>query len=236
VACGNERAAGDGSGRTTVFAAASLTEAFGEIGDAFSAANPDAEVTFNFAASSELATQILQGAPADVYASADPDNMVKLIDAGDTAGEPQVFTTNRSEIVVEPGNPLGISGVADLSDPDLIVVTCAPEVPCGSYAADVFDRAGVEVTPDSYEANVKAVVTKVELGEADAGIAYTTDVIAAGEAVDGVRIPAGLDVVAEYPITVTASAPNPAGGRAFVEFVLGTTGQSILADHGFTSP
>jgi molybdate transport system substrate-binding protein len=137
---------------------------------------------------------------------------------------------------VAPGNPLGIDGVADLADPDLIVVTCAPEVPCGAYATRIFDAAGVDVTPDSFEANVKAVVTTVVLGEADAGIAYTSDVAAAGGDVEGVEIPDALDVVAEYPLVVTSGAADPVGGGEFVDFVLGDVGQGILARHGFLAP
>jgi molybdate transport system substrate-binding protein len=227
---------GSVSGRVVVFAAASLTEAFTEIGEAFEAAHPDVSITFNFAASSELVAQIVEGAPADAYASADLSNMAKLTDAGANAGEPVVFAGNRSEIVVAPGNPLGIDGVADLADPDLVVVTCAPEVPCGSYASQIFDLAGVEVTPDSYEENVKAVVTKVRLGEADAGIAYATDVAAAGGDADGVPIPTDVNVVAEYPIAVTTEATNPDGGQAFVDFVLSDTGRQILTGFGFSSP
>ncbi|MEX1105066.1 MAG: molybdate ABC transporter substrate-binding protein, partial [Ilumatobacteraceae bacterium] len=169
------------SGAVTVFAAASLTAAFTEIGDAFMVENPDATVTFSFAASSELVTQIGEGAPADVFASADSSNMTKLIDAGNNRSEPVVFATNLAEIIVGPGNPTGITGVADLANPDLIVVMCAPEVPCGKYASKVFEQAGMTVTPKSLEENVKAVVTKVTLGEADAGIVYLTDVTAAGD-------------------------------------------------------
>jgi molybdate transport system substrate-binding protein len=223
-------------GQVVVFAAASLTEAFTELGAAFEAEHPGTDVVLGFAASSELVTQLLEGAPADVYASADRTNMARLTDAGGARDEPVVFATNRSAIVVAPGNPLGISGVADLTDPDLIVVTCAPQVPCGSYATRIFASAGVDVVPDSYEENVKAVVTKVALGEADAGIAYVTDVRAAGATVAGVEIPAEDNVLAEYPMVLTADAPNPAGGRAFVELVLGPTGQAILAGDGFTSP
>lgn len=224
------------SDEVVVFAAASLTEAFTELGDAFVEAHPDASVTFNFAASSELAAQIVEGAPADVYASADLASMARLTDADAVVGEPAVFASNRSEIVVEAGNPLGIDGVADLADDDLLVVICAPQVPCGEYAARIFDNAGVTVTPASYEENVKAVVTKVSLGEADAGIAYTTDVAAAGAAVAGVEIPAELNVVAEYPIVLTAESTNPDGGRAFIDLVLGDDGRAILSRSGFSSP
>lgn len=220
----------------TVFAASSLTAAFTEIGEAFTAEHPDLDVTFNFAASSELATQIMQGAPADVFASADLDNMTKLTDAGDNGSEPVVFTTNLATIIVAPGNPEGITGVADLADEDLVVVQCAPEVPCGAYAARIFENAGVTVTPKSLEENVKAVVTKVTLGEADAGIVYATDVIAAGDDAEGVEVPADVNVVAEYPIALTAEAPDAEGGRAFIEFVIGEQGQAILESYGFVAP
>ncbi|MFP5488031.1 MAG: molybdate ABC transporter substrate-binding protein [Acidimicrobiia bacterium] len=215
------------SGEIVVFAAASLTEAF-------TVEHPSASVTFNFAASSELVAQIVEGVPADVFASADPANMDRLAEAGAAADEPVVVATNRSQIIVAPGNPLGITGVADLTDDELVLVTCAPQVPCGSYAAQIFENAGVAPTSDSYEESVKAVVTKVVLGEADAGIAYATDVIAAGDDADGVEIPAAVNVVAEYPIAPTTESTNPIGGQAFVEFVLGAAGQVILAEHGFS--
>ena len=220
----------------TVFAAASLTDAFTEIGDAFMVDHPDASVTFNFASSSDLVVQINEGAPADVYASADQTNMAKLIDAGNNGGEPALFATNSLEIIVEKGNPKAITGVADLANPDLIVVTCAPEVPIGKYSAEVFAKAGVTVTPASYEENVKGVVNKVTLGEADAGVVYKTDVAAAGDQAEGVGIPTDLNVIAEYPLVVTREAPNAGAGQAFVDFVVGEEGQSILASYGFTSP
>ena len=235
--CGNDRPSSTtAGGDTTVFAAASLTDAFTELGEAFIAANPDARVTFNFAASSELVTQIDEGAPADVFASADWNNMTKLTDAGSTAGQPVVFTTNLAEIVVEPGNPRGITGVADLAHEDLLVISCAPEVPCGRYAQQILDNAGVSVTFRSLEENVRAVVSKVTLGEADAGIVYVTDVINAGDAAGGVEIPGELNVVAEYPIAVTQESPDPEAARAFVEFVLSAEGQAILESYGFVSP
>jgi molybdate transport system substrate-binding protein len=224
------------SGDLTVFAAASLTDAFTEIGDAFMVDHPDAHVTFNFASSSHLVVQINEGAPADVYASADQTNMAKLTDAGNNGGEPALFATNSLEIIVEKGNPKAITGVADLADPDLIVVTCAPEVPIGKYSADVFAKAGVTVTPASYEEDVKGVVNKVALGEADAGVVYKTDVTAAGDEAEGVDIPTDLNVVAEYPLVVTKDAPNAEAGQVFVDFVVGEEGQSILASYGFTSP
>lgn len=243
VSCGEDDGSDRGAaepasaaGEVVVFAAASLTEAFTAVGDAFTAAEPGVDVTFSFAASSELVAQILEGAPADVFASADVSNMTKLTDAGANAGAPVTFATNRAAIIVAPGNPLGITGVGDLEDDELILLTCAPEVPCGSYATKVFDRADVRVTPDSYEENVRAVVAKVVLGEADAGIVYATDVMAADDDADGVAIPTELNVLAEYPMAVTAEARNPGGGRAFVDFVLSDAGQAILAEYGFGSP
>ncbi len=223
-------------GTVTVFAAASLTAAFEDLGAAFAEANPDADVVFNFAASSELVTQIGEGAPADLFASADLNSMSKLTDAGDHATDPVIFTTNRLEIIVAPGNPLGITGVADLANQDLIVVNCAPEVPCGRYANDVFAASGAVVTPKSLEENVKGVVAKVMLGEADAGIVYRTDVIAAGADAAGVEIPVDVNVFAEYPIAVTAEAPNPEGAQAFIDVVLSAEGQAILESYGFVGP
>jgi molybdate transport system substrate-binding protein len=225
------------SGDATVFAASSLTAAFTEIGDAFMSANPDAKVTFNFAASSELVTQINEGgAPADVFASADQNNMTKLTDAGNNGSDPAVFATNLLEIIVEPGNPKGITGVSDLANDDLIIVVCDTEVPCGKYAQQVFDNAGVQVTPDSLEQNVKAVVTKVTAGEADAGVVYKTDVTAAGDKADGVEIPADINVLAKYPIAVTKEAPNAKAAQAFIDFVLNEQGQKILDSYGFLPP
>jgi molybdate transport system substrate-binding protein len=224
------------SGTIVVFAASSLTESFDEIGAAFTAQHPDVEVTLNFGSSSELVTQIGQGAPADVFASADQANMAKLAAAGENAGTPTVFATNSLQIIVEAGNPEGITGVADLADPDLIVVNCDPAVPIGKYSAQVLANAGVTVTPKSLEQNVKGIVTKVTSGEADAGIVYRTDVTAAGTKAAGVEIPADINVVAEYPIVVTKAAPNAAGAKAFADFVLSGQGRKILAGHGFTAP
>jgi len=217
----------------TVFAAASLTDAFTELGDAFLLERPGADLTFSFGSSADLARQIVEGAPVDVFASADLTNMAKVVDAGPASSDPRVFATNRAEIVVAPGNPLDITGLDDLTRDDLVVVVCAPEVPCGTYASEVFDNAGVEITPASYEANVKAVVTKVTLGEADAGIVYATDVLAAGNAVSGVEIPSGINVIAEYPVVAVS---DNGVAQAFIDFVTGAGGQRILASNGFGAP
>ena len=208
-------------GDITVFAAASLTESFTEVGDAFTAANPDATATFSFDASSALVQQITEGAPADVFASADTANMTKLTDAGLNGSEPEIFATNLLTIIVAPGNPLGITGVADLANPAIKTVICAPEVPCGNYANQIFTAAGVTVTPVSLEQNVRGVVTKVTAGEADAGIVYVTDVIAAGDAADMVEIPDDINVVAEYPIATVAASQNQEVGEAFIDFLTG---------------
>ena len=223
-------------GEVTVFAAASLTDAYTEIGEAFTAAHPGATVTFNFASSSELAAQLVEGAPADVYASADATNMARITAAGAALGEPQVFATNRLEIIVEPGNPKGITGLGDLARPDLVYVTCAPEVPIGAYAAQALRAAGVAAKPASFEDNVKGVVTKVMLGEADAGIVYATDVRAAGAAAQGIAIPEALNVVASYPVVVAQDSPNRRGAPAFVQLVLSADGRAILSGHGFGPP
>jgi molybdate transport system substrate-binding protein len=223
-------------GDITVFAATSLTESFTEVGEAFSAANPDSSATFVFDASSTLVQQIAEGAPADVFASADTTNMDKLTDAGLNASEPVVFATNLLTIIVAAGNPLGITGVVDLADTDIKTVVCDPEVPCGNYANQIFTAAGVTVTPVSLEQNVRGVVTKVTSGEADAGIVYVTDVIAAGDAAGRVDIPEDINVVAQYPIASVAESGSPAVDEAFIDFLLGDEGQAILADHGFGAP
>ena len=231
------RAASTVTGTVNVFAAASLKEAFTEAAAAFEKANPDAHVVLNFGSSSALAQQISEKAPADVFASADQANMQKVVDAGGIAGTPQVFATNSLEIIVAPGNPLGITGVADLSKSGLIYVTCGPDVPIGKYATQVFQKAGVTApTPSSLEADVKAVVTKVTSGEADAGIVYATDVKAAGSKAEGVAIPTDVNVVATYPLGVTTEAANPEGAAAWAAFITGSEGQAILASYGFGAP
>ena len=221
------------SGDIVVFAASSLTEAFTEIGEAFTAEHPDANVTFNFGGSGDLVTQLTEGAPADVFVSADDSNMTKLTDAGENATVPVIVAKNTFEIIVEPDNPRGITGVADLTNPDLIVVLCADTVPCGKGALKILDNAGVSVTAKSLEEKVKGVVTKVAAGEADAGIVFVTDVISAGDTAEGIEIPADINVISNYPIVVTKQAPNPEAAQAFLDFVASDAGQSILATYGF---
>jgi molybdate transport system substrate-binding protein len=223
------------SGTLTVFAASSLNAAFTTIGAGFEKRHPGTMVKFNFAASSSMAAQIQQGALGDVFASADQPNMQKLIQAGLTAESPIVFARNDLEIVVGKGNPKHVKALADLARSGLVVVLCAPAVPCGHYAAQALQKAGVSVKPASQEADVKSVLSKVALGEADAGLVYVTDVKAAGAAVEGVAIPSVLNVVAEYPIVILKDSQNRALARAFVSYVL-ADGRQTLARYGFTNP
>jgi molybdate transport system substrate-binding protein len=217
-----------------IFAASSLTGAFEEIGELFEEEHPNARVRFNFLASSDLAAQIEQGAPAHVFASADDTNMQRVVDAGVADGDPQVFARNKLEIIVPADNPGDVSALEDLARQDLIISLCNEECPAGRYALEIFDSAGIDVEADSLESEVKAVVTRVALGEADAGIAYVTDTKAAGGDVRGIAIPDDMNVTATYPIVALRDAPTAAG--EFVDFVLGDNGQSVLAKFGFLDP
>lgn len=223
-------------GEITVFAAASLTDSFKAVGEAFMKKNPGVKVTFSFDASSALVTQITQGAPADLFASADTANMDKLTAAGLNGDAPVTFATNLLQIITAPGNPKGITGLADLAAPDLKVVLCDATVPCGKYAKQSLDAAEVAVTPVSLEQNVKAVVTKVTAGEADAGIVYATDAKAAGAKAAGVEIPKDQNVVATYPIASTKTSKLTDVDEAFIAFLTGAEGQAVLASFGFGRP
>jgi molybdate transport system substrate-binding protein len=220
------------SGSITVFAASSLTAAFGTIGADFQKAYPGTVIHFAFAGSSTLAAQVQQGAIGDVFASADQSNMQRLVNAGLTAGSPSIFARNKLQIVVPAGNPGHVTALADLGRSGLVVVLCAPAVPCGHYAAQALQKARVTVKPASEEADVKAVVTKVALGEADAGIVYATDVKAAGPKVHGVEIPDALNVIADYPIVVLKDSQNVALARAFIGYIH-ANGPRTLARYGF---
>lgn len=235
VACGNDSAS-PSSGAIVVFAASSLTEPFTAIGEAFAAEYPGRHVTFNFAGSGELVAQITQGAPADVFSSADDSNMAKLVDAGGNESDPVAIAKNTFQIIVEPGNPKGIADLADLADSGLIVVLCADTVPCGKGATIVLQNAGVSVTAKSLEDRVKGVVTKVTTGEADAGIVFVTDVLAAGDGAAGVAIPTDVNVISNYPIVVTKAARNSPDAQRFIDFVASDKGQAILASYGFLAP
>jgi molybdate transport system substrate-binding protein len=215
----------------TIFAASSLTDPFEELGRAFEEDNPSVDVKFNFLSSSDLAAQIEQGSPADVFASADVPNMERVTDAGLAQGDSEVFAHNKLEIIVPPDNPADVRGLEDLSQDDLVVSLCNEECPAGRYALEIFDNAGVNIEADSFESEVKAVVTRVSLGEADAGIAYVTDTQAAEGEVVGVAIPDDLNVEATYPIVAFQDSPGAA--QEFVELVLSEEGQSILMEYGF---
>ena len=233
---GAPAASGKPSGQLVVFAATSLTDAFAKIGAQFEKANPGVTVKFNYDGSSTLATQITQGAPADVFASAAPANMSTVTDGGDATGTPQVFTRNTAEIMVEKGNPLHIESVKDLADDKIKVAVCAPEVPCGALAQEVFKNAGVTVKPVSEETNVGGVVTKVTLGEVDAGVVYVTDVKENESKASGVTIPADQNSITDYPIVQVKGAPNVTAAKAFISYVLGPNGQKVLASFGFLPP
>lgn len=222
--------------QVVVSAAASLHLAFREIEAAFEAANPGTDVVLNVAGSSSLRDQILEGAPVDVYASADMFNMNAVADAGLVDGSPQVFATNRMIIAVPTGNPGGVLGIADLAREDLLIGLCAEGVPCGDLARRVLAAAGVNAEIDTNESDVRALVTKIEAAELDAGLVYSSDVEAAGGSLSGIAIDDEDNVVTDYPIGALVGSPNPDGGAAFLQFVLSSSGRSILLDFGFGTP
>jgi molybdate transport system substrate-binding protein len=221
-----------GSGPLTVFAAASLTEAFDATKAALASTAPALDVTYSYAGSQALVQQIIQGAPADVFASADQKTMQTLVEAG-LVTAPRTFARNRLEIVVAPGNPKHVTELRDLARPDLVVVLADPSVPVGSYAQRALTTAGVDVKPKSLELDVKATLAKVTSGEADAAIVYHSDVAAAGPKVAGVAIPAGFNVTATYPIAVLKASRHRRAASAFVAEILSRRGQATLRAHGF---
>jgi molybdate transport system substrate-binding protein len=219
-----------------VFAAASLTDAFTKAGDDFARLAVRVHLTFNFGSSSTLATQIGNGAQADVFASADEANMGKIVDADLVDGAPTVFASNRLEMVVAAGNPKRIAALADLARPDVVLVLAAPTVPAGRYALEVLAKAGVAAKPASQELDVRAVLNKVSLGEADAGIVYVTDVRSAVGRVSGVDISDHYQVIARYPIAVLKDSKNAQLAHRFVDYLLSPAGQDVLAEFGFSKP
>ena len=220
------------SGTVNVFAAASLTGSFTQLGKDFEAAHPGVKVTFNFAGSSALAQQINQGAPADVFASAAPKNMDQVTDKN----TPTTFVKNTLEIAVPQGNPGKITGLKDFADASKKIALCAPQVPCGAAAEKVFKAAGITPKPDSLEQDVKAALTKVSLGEVDAAMVYKTDVLSAKDKVEGIPFPEASEAVNEYPIATLTKAPNPDGAKAFVDYVLSDKGKAVLTAAGFDAP
>lgn len=228
----------DGDDATTlrVFAAASLTDTFTELGERFEAENPGVTVEFSFDGSSTLVTQLQEGAPADVFASADTTTMDQAVDDDLLADNPVDFATNTLEIAVPPGNPADIEDLADLADPDAVVVVCAPAVPCGAASTAVERAAGIDLAPVSEEQNVTDVLNKVASGEADAGLVYVTDIARAGGSVLGVPFAEADRAVNRYPIAALRSSIRAELARAFVDFVTGTVGRDVLADAGFGAP
>jgi len=232
AAPGTTPASSDLEGTVTVFAAASLTDAFGEAADEFMADHQDVTVELNLAASSALREQILAGAPSDVFASANVDNMDQVVEAG-AAEDPAVLARNALEIVVPAGNPAGVDGLDDFGDPELLIGLCAAQVPCGDFGREALANAGVTPAQDTDEPDVRSLLTKVAAGELDAGIVYRSDVLAAGDSVGGIEIPEDVNVVAEYPIATLTESGSPEVADAFVEYLLGDEGQAILASWGF---
>jgi molybdate transport system substrate-binding protein len=233
--CGSSEQPAAG-GKITVFAAASLKKTFTDIGEQFKTENPGASVEFSFAGSSDLATQLTQGAPADVFASADTKNMDKTAQAGLLAGDPVNFASNTLTIAVAPGNPKKIASFKDLTQQGLDVVVCAPQVPCGSATQKVEQATGVTLNPVSEESSVSDVLNKVTTGQADAGIVYVTDAIGAGDKVAAAAFPEAAGVVNTYPIAVLKGSKNPELARKFVDLVTGESGQKVLNAAGFAKP
>jgi molybdate transport system substrate-binding protein len=240
AACADDATGPGESGTTeiTVYAAASLTSTFTEIAEEFETANPGVIVRLNFGGSADLVAQIQEGAPAEVFASADEANMDKL--AASQAQEARAFATNSLQIAVPPGNPADVASFDDLATPGLNLVVCAPQVPCGAAAQRAAREAGVRLAPVSEEQSVTDVLAKVTSGEADAGLVYLTDVRAAGESVEGVETPEAAAVVNTYPITVllssTSSRERQVAAADFVDFVLGPEGRAVLERAGFGPP
>jgi molybdate transport system substrate-binding protein len=223
------------TGAITVFAAASLTGTFTELGKQFEAAHPGDTVKFSFGASSTLATQINSGAPADVFASASTKNMDQVVTPGN-ASNPQNFAKNIMEIAVPPNNPAKVTSVNDLAKSSVKVALCQPLVPCGVVAAEVFKNAKITVKPVTLQPDVKSVLTQVELGNVDAGVVYVTDVQAAGSKVKGVSIPASENATTTYPIAALTHSTEQSIAQAFVAYVLSPTGEQVLKAAGFEQP
>jgi molybdate transport system substrate-binding protein len=236
----SDAGASDGTGaeaRTlTVLAAASLTDSFTALEEKFEADHPGVDVRISFAGSSALVQQITNGAPADVFASADEKNMTKVTDAGLASGTPEVFATNELTIAVPPDNPAGIASFADLAKDGVVVVVCAPQVPCGAATEKVEQATGVTIKPVSEEQDVKSVLNKVQTGEADAGLVYVTDVNSAGDKVKGIAFPESKEAVNSYPITVLQDAPQADLAKEFVDLVTSDAGKAELEKVGFVVP
>ncbi len=241
VACGSKSPSSSPSQPSqsqsiVVFAAASLKPAFTQISQQFKADNPDNGVDFEFAGSSELATQLTQGATADVFASADTAQMDTVAKAGLLAGNPTNFASNTLVIVTAPGNPKKVGSFADLNKPGLSVVICQQPVPCGSATQRIEDNTGVRLNPVSEEPSVTDVLNKVTSGQADAALVYVTDAMSAGDKVTTINFPEAARAVNVYPIAVLNKARLPTLAQKFVALVTSAAGQKILAQSGFAKP
>jgi molybdate transport system substrate-binding protein len=223
------------SGSLNVFAAASLTSAFNAAKTALTTSDPGLSLTFNYAGSNTLVTQIQQGAPADVFASADQKNMDKLVAAG-LVETPVTFAKNKLEIAVGPGNPKHITSLQDLAKPGLTVVLEAPGVPAGDYTRQVEQQLGINITPKSLAPDVKTAITGVTSGEADATVVYVTDVTAAGSKVAGVPVPDNLQPSITYPIAVVKATHNHAATAGFMQSAVSGEVQKALLAQGFIAP
>ncbi|MEV0385698.1 molybdate ABC transporter substrate-binding protein [Nonomuraea sp. NPDC050643] len=227
--------AGGGAKEVTVFAAASLTGTFTELGKTFEAAHPGTTVRFNFGSSATLAQQIVQGAPADVFAAASPATMKTVTDAS-LAASPTTFVRNTLQIAVPADNPAKVDELKDLSDAEVKVALCAEQVPCGAAAVKALDAAKLEVKPVTLEQDVKATLTKVELGEVDAALVYKTDVIASAGKVRGIGFPEADQAINDYPIATLSKAPAGDAAKQFVDLVLSQQGKDVLTKAGFEAP
>ncbi|WP_455361175.1 molybdate ABC transporter substrate-binding protein [Streptomyces sp. SYSU K21746] len=237
TACSDAGRSGEGAPKTvTVFAAASLGGALEEVKTEFHKKHPELDVRLNLGSSSTLVTQLSNGAPGDVFASADEPTMRKAVDKKLTEGRTEIFARNSLSLLVRKGNPKKITGLGDLGRPGLTVSMCGPQVPVGRYARQALERAGVAVPKGGEELDVKQVVSRVTMGEADVGVVYATEVLGAKGKADGVSIPAAQNVDAHYPVGLLNTGDNASGGRLFKEYLLSAEARRILQRHGFLAP
>lgn len=223
----------DGESVVRVFAASSLTDAFTQLAADFEQSNPGVEVQLNLGGSSALREQIRAGAPADVLAVASEQIVADLVDEGFVDGSPVIFASNSLLVAVPSGNPGAVSGVEDLANDDLLVGLCAEAVPCGTLAIETLDAAGVSASVDTNEPDVRALLTKIELGELDVGLVYESDVVTAGESVDSFNVGVSDPPVTNYPIATLADSGAPDSAQAFVDFVLSSEAAEVLTELGF---
>jgi molybdate transport system substrate-binding protein len=223
------------TGTVAVLAAASLTDSLDEVATAFEGAHPSVDIVISYGASSALAEQIISGSPADVFFSANESTMKTVTDAGLTV-QPNVVLTNTLKIAVPAGNPAGITGLSDFGRPELLIALCDPAVPCGSAAVKLLDLAGVTASVDTLEEDVKAALAKVALGEVDAALVYVTDVLAAGDGVEGIEVPEATQVTNNYPVTLLTDSSNPTAAQAFIDYLRSTEGIGVFTTAGFGTP